>query len=1097
MSTCRFTLTDKDGNIIMDGVTENEFKKQLALNAADIQKKLGASRIVGEAIKPEVIEEFEDVTDQDAESMLKNSIETPFRNKEKLEKTSKGLFSRVISRLFESQIDVIDKILKDFEYPGKVVVAALKNRKGYNGLSSIRTRLFNAEIFDDLGITPNINIAGVKVSEKDLFDVFLNLNRIIKIDTRIKDKFYNFMSLRDKLKKDTSLSDKERADIKMKIENLKDYLVKRDAIEVKNGDYVQKQYKHSNNKTAASAKAELKVIQKNNPDLYKKFEKKSQSYYDAYKTLLYEQYKNGMINKDVYDELFSYDYIPTKYIQHIVESELSEAGSKSASKLSTSIKNLTGGSDSDVMTNFQAILEIYTNSTYKKIFENRAAKSLATAITKSAVTKNKSKEVIKAADAKLNPKGIQDMNLDMYIQQPTGQDKFGNPTYGDVPAGMDVIYFYRENGKRERIVAPKDFVDIWYDRNGLLTPSGEAKLSTLSKWMGVDIFKALITKNNPAFAVYQILMDAPQAIVATNAYPDFFLGSFMLAKDYASVSKDIVDFIKADKLSPLFKEAVDAGIFSDFLSTETDLIKFSPLTNIKGETNFATALKLIKAKSTKAANNALDAIAKVNEGVEYATRLAVYKRSKENIVNKFLKENNGSPLAKDQEFEARMLAAEQARNMVDFSRSGTYIKPLNKVFAYLNAGMQAFYSSARALKDNPTKAAVLLGEIGLAGTAILAYSLGGTTDDEKEKKKRLDEYLSLPDYQKSNYFNIYNPYSEEGSSYKWIRIYKPQLFRGYLNMLEQGYLKNVMGVDIDESNITDSFKNDLPVDPNMLNLLTRNPLINGMVKYNWNYDAYRKQDIYKNEEKVEDWAEYDKNTGDIYKKAAELTKGTFPFGEEGISPKRAQAFVESLIGNPEKNTTTAFLDKAGRIMYYGAMGDNEGLKKELPAEGEGSDWLFKLSGLKGRLFTKTPEIDFEFVEKLKEAEKKQYTQNKFIKEQVDEIFSKIKDKDEATLLASSMLDELVKSGDITNDNKKRILNIQKKRDFIKGKPRFYGDLLYANSNDMRVMILDYETESMSEKEFDNLIYDLRNNNIIGKEVVLKVRNNRYAREKKK
>ena len=269
-----------------------------------------------------------------------------------------------------------------------------------------------------------------------------------------------------------------------------------------------------------------------------------------------------------------------------------------------------------------------------------------------------------------------------------------------------------------------------------------------------------------------------------------------------------------------------------------------------------------------------------------------------------------------------------------------------------------------------------------------------------------------------------------------------------------------------------------------------------MVKYNWNYDAYRKQDIYKGEEKIDDWAEYDKNTGDMYKKAGELTKGTLLF-PEGISPKRAQALVESLIGDPSKNTTTSLLDKAGRVMYYGAMGDKEGLKKELPAPGEEADWLFSLSGLKGRTFTKTPEINYEFLDKLKEEEKKQYTQNKFIKEQVDQIFSESKDKKEALLTASSMLDELVKNGDITKDNKERILGIQEKRDFIKGKPRFYGELLYASSNDSKVTILDYETKSMDDKKFSDLMFDLRLNNIISKDVLFKVQSNRYAREKKK
>jgi hypothetical protein len=350
-------------------------------------------------------------------------------------------------------------------------------------------------------------------------------------------------------------------------------------------------------------------------------------------------------------------------------------------------------------------------------------------------------------------------------------------------------------------------------------------------------------------------------------------------------------------------------------------------------------------------------------------------------------------------------------------------------------------------------------------------------------------------YLKNNYFNVYNPYSKEGSSYRWIRVYKPQAFRGFLNVLEQGYLKVVKQIDISSIQIANAFNDDLPIDLLPLDVLTRNPLINAMVKYGWNYDAYRKEKVYKNEEKVENWAEYDKSTGDIYKKAGELTKGIF--GWEGISPKRAEAAVQSLIGNPEKNTTTALIDKAGRVLYYGVMNDKVGLNNELPAPGEEADWLFKISGLKGRVFTKTPEINFELVEKLKEEEKKRFTQNKFIREQVDEIFTNEKNRDEALKQASEMLDELIKNGDLKPDAKQRILDIQDKRDFIKGKPRFYGDLLYAQSNDTKSTILDYETENMDDKKFNDILFDLRSNNLISKEVLFKVQSNRYARAKKK
>lgn len=1049
------------------------------------QKRLGASRIVGEAITPEETVEFEEVPVEGAEGMLKESLETPFRNKEKLDKTSKSITSKIIKAAFDSQIEVIQKLLKQGGDIGKIVVATLKNRKGYNGKASIINRSFNKEIFDDLNLAPNIDIAGRKTSERELFDVFLNLKRIINIDARISDKFAQLVQVDRKIKdgvKNKTLTDEQLSELRKEEAILKDYLENRKALKVVNGEYVPVQYLHSGGRTAASANAELNVLKEKLPNVYKKLDKAYDSYTDAFRFLLDEQFKNGMISKKVYDELFSYNYIPTKYIQHFVENELSQDNPALSSKLSSSIKNLTGGSDSDVITNFQTILELYTNSVYKRIYENRAAKSLAKSVRSTGEQSRslaKTNQLVKGADAKISDKPMYNIDLDMYIQEPTGEDKFGNPTYGDVPTGYDVIYFYDKDGKRERIVASKDFVDTWYDRGGLLSPKGEEYLSNIPKWSGVNLFKSLITKNNPAFGIYQILQDAPQALIATEAYPDFILGSMMLAKDYASVAGDISSFIKNDKLTPLFKEAIDAGIFSDFLSTESDLLRSQSLVNADGTTNYKTALKSLRGRFSKGVDNALNSIAQFNEAVEYSTRLAVYKRMKQNLIEKYKKENSGVEPSGERMFEIQQLAAEQARNVVDFSRSGTVVKPLNKVLAYLNAGIQAFYSSARSLKNNPVKAGVMLTEIGLGGVAVLAMSLGQFSDNEREKKKRLAEYLMLSKYQRSNYFNIYNPYTDDEEK-RWLKIPKPQGFRGWINMLEQGYLSSVLGVDIDEKTVKEAFSNDLPVEPSILDLITRNPLVNATIKYSLNKDVFRNEDIVKNAEKIEDWAEGvdDEKVSKLYKNLGESTRGLI--GEEGISPKRAQAFMQSLIGDPSRNTTTAIIDKAGKAIFYLATDNKEGLNEEFT--GNVADDIFKMTGLKGRLFTSTPKMDNTFMENLDEQRRELFTKRLLIRAEIEDIYETAPSLQEAKKLSNERLNELVKNKDITPQYKKRILAAEEKQSLLKDKPSWYKSLLYSESNDEKIQILKHYTKGMSDDEYKKAAMFLLQNKIVTPEV---------------
>jgi len=376
----------------------------------------------------------------------------------------------------------------------------------------------------------------------------------------------------------------------------------------------------------------------------------------------------------------------------------------------------------------------------------------------------------------------------------------------------------------------------------------------------------------------------------------------------------------------------------------------------------------------------------------------------------------------------------------------------------------------------------MLTEIGLGGVTVMAMSLGAY-GDEKEKKKRLAKYMMLSKYQKANYFNIYNPYTDDPEM-EWIRIPKPQPFRGFINLLEQGYLHNVMDVDINMEQAKEAFSNDIPVSPEwfgVTDLITRNPFVNGVIKYSFNKDAFRNQEVVKNAEKIEDWAEGidDENVSKLYKQLGKSTKDLL--GGEGISPKRAQAFSQSLIGDPSRNTTTAVLDKAGKSIFYLINGNEKGLNEEF-GDRTVADNIFKLTGLKGRLFTKTPKVDALFMEQLNEQQRELFTKRLLIRSEIEDIYNTAGSKQEADKLVNEKLNELVKSKDITPQYKKRIKSYESKKDILKDKPSWYKSLFFSDSNDEKIQVLKRYTKDMSEDEYKKAILFLLKNDIIAPEV---------------
>jgi hypothetical protein len=292
-----------------------------------------------------------------------------------------------------------------------------------------------------------------------------------------------------------------------------------------------------------------------------------------------------------------------------------------------------------------------------------------------------------------------------------------------------------------------------------------------------------------------------------------------------------------------------------------------------------------------------------------------------------------------------------------------------------------------------------------------------------------------------------------------------------------------MGADINMEQAKEAFSNDIPLDVEWFgipDMITRNPLVNGVVKYSLNKDVFRNQEVVRNAEKLEDWAEGldDKNVSKLYKNLGESTRGLL--GEEGVSPKRAQALVQSLIGDPARNTTTAVLDKAGKSIFYLATGNMKEIENEF--SGDFGDNMLKISGLKGRLFTKTPKLDAAFMDTLDEQRKEDFTKRFLIRAEISEIYENAESPQEAKKLANQRLDELVKNGDIKSSYKKRLIDDQAKIKAVEGKPSWYKTLINAANNEERVQTLERYAIDLSNEKWNEVGSFLLKNKIVSPEV---------------
>jgi hypothetical protein len=322
---------------------------------------------------------------------------------------------------------------------------------------------------------------------------------------------------------------------------------------------------------------------------------------------------------------------------------------------------------------------------------------------------------------------------------------------------------YFVDGVREQFFIRGDFKKQLYDSTRhLISPAAANIIRMLS---GSAILKSFATQVNPLFALKNFPRDILHVAMFTNAYGNNL---------YSSIFRISRDAFKGmhDKMSKSadFKEWLDYGGGMDFLSTEgfeSRSIRDGVYTKVR------------------------DALSTFGEYSEVGVRLAVYKKTRDELVDKFIKDNGRTP-NKDESDSIKTEAAVASREIIDFAQGGSWAKAGENFIPYLNAAIQGFRVATNYIVKNPKNFAVKASQLALAVGMIMFYNSLMADDDDWE---------GISDGEKMRNFIIFLPLKDKDGNRYYLKIAKTQqsiLFSTMFEIASAKILNEVMNPDGDD-----------------------------------------------------------------------------------------------------------------------------------------------------------------------------------------------------------------------------------------------------------------------------------------------------------
>lgn len=624
------------------------------------------------------------------------------------------------------------------------------------------------------------------------------------------------------------------------------------------------------------ARRDLNEIESNvGSKKFKELNDKATEYFKVFDESLERLRDSGIISEEVYQQLKDVEYSPIKTIKYLIPDDYDAADIDRMAAITgmneSVIKRLSDENVNEVIMDSRWLLMTNLSMIESRVFQNRMLNAFSAAI-------DSAKPEDRAA--------IEDNILP---NPKVGSFKNGRPKYKydtvQVPKGFVRVSFLKDGNKAELIVREayaKQLLDMKKNQ-GFLD-------KTIPKLTFTNVLRFFATSGNPLFIVGNTAVDFANILFLSDVYSNNkFKGGFKLAADAVTAFFSKIGNTK--NYQRIYEEFMEHGGSMDYLSTD----------GLKALESFKPKVKAFDA-ITKAAQAYGRLASYLGETSEISFRLAVYEKSKENLINEFKKNNKGRD-PQGQEMEDIMFAAaRESRETIDFSQGGSFVKSADKALPYLNAATQGFRKAVDYANSNPKGfASSMVQAMMMSATfsAMSMFALLRSIDDEDEDV--LEILNSISDYEKANYHIIFTGEKDEKGERTYVRLKKLPTIGAIGTLAEQLVIKAVMkqkGIDydLDGSILEKNVLASLPVDPRPKAILSRNPLVSAMVTYMFNYDTFYDQQIFRGprNKKIEPAAEgvYDSRVDQIYKDLAPLLE---------MSPKRTQAALEKIVTSESTN----------------------------------------------------------------------------------------------------------------------------------------------------------------------------------------------------
>ena len=402
-----------------------------------------------------------------------------------------------------------------------------------------------------------------------------------------------------------------------------------------------------------------------------------------------------------------------------------------------------------------------------------------------------------------------------------GTTKAGKPIYQKPPAGYETISVMVD-GKSKELFMPTDMAKEWI----VSDPAINTQVANVVGWLsGSKILKPMATGLNPGFAVANLPRDIAHVWITTHEYsPHIPVAAPQIAMDLLKVLPDTL--LRKGR----WNQYIDEGGGMSFLTHQG---------HVTGKTSGSLAM-------------VQKVLGYVGETSEIMTRLALRERA---IKNGKLPH------------EATWIA----RNYLDFSQGGQFIKAMDTGMPYLNASVQATRGIFRSASQKPGTFVYKTAQLGTLATGLYLAN----------KFNNPECWESISERDKVNNFIITTPWSYKDSAgnkrHLYFKIAKDQSQRIVATVFEN-LMGKYLGDDIDIDQITQAAQDFIPIIPTQ----KVPPTIDAMMGYFANKDFWRNEDIWKGGQVTprEEWNAY---THPGYVKAGEVT---------GLSPERTRYALE-------------------------------------------------------------------------------------------------------------------------------------------------------------------------------------------------------------